>query len=169
MSKYSSFPIWLFFAIPFAVGGAAALCAGILHLYRAHESSSWPTVIGAVTSSRVKIIENEGPTYRPSVLYEYEVSGESYSSNRVFYGSFVGLGNPRKARRTVKKYPTGADVVVHYKPNDPKTSVLETGVHAENLFLPAFGTAFILAALFVLKVFPFIFSTPAEQEHDTDS
>jgi hypothetical protein len=63
----------------------------------------------------------------PMVVYEYEVNGIKYLSNRVRVQDASGptLGGALYANPLLKRYPKGATVTVYYNPQDPKESALE--------------------------------------------
>jgi hypothetical protein len=63
----------------------------------------------------------------PMVVYEYEVNGIKYISNRVRVQDASGptLGGALYANPLLKRYPKGATVIVFYNPHDPKESALE--------------------------------------------
>lgn len=63
----------------------------------------------------------------PLVVYEYEVNGIKYISNRVRVQDKSGptMGGALYANPLLKRYPKGATVTVYYNPQDPKESALE--------------------------------------------
>ncbi len=63
----------------------------------------------------------------PRVVYEYEVNGIKYISNRVRVQDASGptMGGALYANPLLKRYPKGANVTVHYNPQNPKESALE--------------------------------------------
>ncbi len=63
----------------------------------------------------------------PMVVYEYEVNGIKYISNRVRVQDASGptMGGALYANPLLKRYPKGAAVTVYYNPRDPKVSALE--------------------------------------------
>jgi hypothetical protein len=63
----------------------------------------------------------------PMVVYEYEVNGVKYISNRVRVQDQSGptMGGSLYANPLLKRYPVGAIVTVYYNPRDPKESALE--------------------------------------------
>ena len=93
---------------------------------RARASGAWPTVPGKVERSRVeKAATQYGTNYRLALAYRYQVGGRDYEGDRVEFG-------PRRVdsqdliERLAEKYPAGAQVTVHYDPDDPANAVLET-------------------------------------------
>ena len=63
----------------------------------------------------------------PMVVYEYEVDGIKYISNRVRIQDQSGpsMGGILYSVPLLKRYPKGAAVTVYYNPRDPKESALE--------------------------------------------
>jgi hypothetical protein len=63
----------------------------------------------------------------PMVVYEYEVNGIKYISNRVRVQDQGGptMGGALYENPLLKRYPKGATVTVYYNPQDPKESALE--------------------------------------------
>jgi len=63
----------------------------------------------------------------PMVVYEYQVNGIKYISNRVRAQDASGptLGSALYANPLLKRYPKGATVTVYYNLQNPKESVLE--------------------------------------------
>jgi hypothetical protein len=63
----------------------------------------------------------------PMIVYEYEVNGTKYISNRVRVQDASGptLGGALYANPLLTRYPKGATVTVYYNPQNPKESALE--------------------------------------------
>jgi hypothetical protein len=63
----------------------------------------------------------------PMVVYEYEVDGVKYFSNRLRVEDTSGptTGGGWYTKQLFKRYPKGAVVTVYYNPKDPKESALE--------------------------------------------
>ena len=63
----------------------------------------------------------------PMVVYEYNVNGTKYISNRVRVQDASGptMGGALYANPLLKRYPKGATVTVYYNPRNPKESALE--------------------------------------------
>ncbi len=63
----------------------------------------------------------------PLVVYEYEVNGIKYVSNRVRAQDQHGptLGGSLYSDQLLKRYPKGTTITVHYNPQNPKESALE--------------------------------------------
>jgi hypothetical protein len=64
--------------------------------------------------------------YEPRVQYAFTLAGRTFQSNQLSL-SDVWTAAPGPAEETVRRYPVGATVTVHYDPVDPTRSVLELG------------------------------------------
>lgn len=150
------------FPLPFLIIGACVLFFGFRSMGRAKASLEWPSVNGVVASSEIdKKRGDNGTTYSAEILYDYEVGGVTYSSNRVGYGDF-GSSDPSWARKVVNRYPQGKEVTVYYMPDKPEESTLEKGVHKKTYLLPAFGSVFFLAGLAMFVYLPKLIAKQAE-------
>jgi hypothetical protein len=99
-------------------------------------SSTWPTVEGMVTES--KIVQHTGRRNRttdiPKITYRYSVDGVDHVGTRLFFGSELSPSWTTGAKWTtdtkeyIARYPPRTVVRVHYDPDDAATSVLEAGV-----------------------------------------
>jgi|SRR5579862_6309232 hypothetical protein len=93
---------------------------------RARASRRWPTVPGTVLADEVE--RRQGPFlmfYKLMLRYRYEVGGNSYEGDRIQFGP-ARVTAKQLIEMLAEKYPPGAQVNVHYDPNDPSTAVLET-------------------------------------------
>ncbi len=63
----------------------------------------------------------------PLVVYEYEVNGVKFISNRVGVEEVGGptLGGSMYSAQLLKRYPKGTTVTVYYNPQNPKESALD--------------------------------------------
>jgi hypothetical protein len=134
------------FPLIFLLAGAGILFAGMRQVIHASASDGWPVAAGEVRSSSVEYdtAADGAGTYRAEVLYAYSVDGVDQLANRVAFGDF-GSSDPGRAQRIVNSYPAGAEVTVHYDPDDPARAVLEPGVHGSTWLLPGFGAIFFVA------------------------
>ena len=97
------------------------------------KTKKWIIVKGKMLSSNIDCInyigEDADRSYKAKVKYQYSVNGESYLSKKIFYGDYMRANLPYQAKKIVKKYGKDEIVTVYYNPNNPKKSVLETGVN----------------------------------------
>jgi Protein of unknown function (DUF3592) len=100
----------------------------------------WPVAKGRVLSSTVEEYRETAPAgnfgstrarmtlYRPAVVYEYEAGGHRHKGDRIAQSPGINRGVPVFAERTVKRYPPGSAVNVHFNPERPAEAVLEPRV-----------------------------------------
>jgi hypothetical protein len=90
-------------------------------------AQAWPSTMGTVLMSTVqsKRTGNSTSIY-PVVVYQYEVNGVSYQSQRIKAGEqFFNVRVMGQAQATAARYPVGAQVMVYYNPANPAESALE--------------------------------------------
>ncbi len=94
---------------------------------RARLSRTWPTVPGKVQSSEIdrRITGLPAVLWKLKLAYSYDVSGNWYQGDAVQFGP-KHVSSKELIFAQAEKYPAGAAVTVHYDPDDPATSVLET-------------------------------------------
>jgi hypothetical protein len=117
----------------------------------------WPSTPGKVVISNseareVKVIDGEresGHKFEArdfaDIVYEYSVSGQTLSNNRVSIGE--NRGNFQVAE-TIAKYPAGAIVMVHYNPLHPRQAALERDLPQGPWGCLGIGTAIAVAVVF---------------------
>lgn len=106
-----------------AIGGAL-LIAGFLTARTPGKSQHWPTTAGQILVSTIQYRRKSGGGHSlyPVVLYTYQVEGQSYQSQRIYFGTLLG-GSALTG--ISQKYPVGAQVPVYYNPENPAEAVLE--------------------------------------------
>ena len=110
-----------FFGVFFA-GGLIAAYKIADELPQALASPGWPTVEGAVTTSKVR---RRSGSRKLRLRYQYDVNGQTYESHKIAFMGRVFSGTASERR---KRYPTGTQVTVYYNPDKPSVAVLEPGV-----------------------------------------
>lgn len=91
--------------------------------------SQWPSTMGNVIMSTIdRRSTSEGYTDYPVVRYSYQVGGQAFQSMKLAPGPEVGGTG---ARKVVEKYPSGAQVMVFYNPQNPSDAVLERKAPAQ--------------------------------------
>jgi hypothetical protein len=126
----------LFFAAIFLVVGPLLLVNLGLQAIQAVHSSSWPSVDGVVTESRVdQATDIHGDkTDIPRITYRYSVDGVEHVGTRLFFGSqypeswTAGAKWTAHTQEYIARYPPGLALRVHYDPDHAATSVVEAGV-----------------------------------------
>lgn len=92
---------------------------------------SWPSTMGTVMTSyleRRRSSNNSGSVNYPVVQYSYQVGGQLYQGSKIAPGMEVGGTG---ADKVVDRYPTGAQVMVFYNPQNYSDAVLETKAPAQ--------------------------------------
>jgi hypothetical protein len=121
-------------------------------LDNAKASAEWPTVQGTVMHSDVVRERGTGDNrgkyhYEADVMFEFELDGQTYSSNNVSFGEYAS-SQASHAREIVRRYPEGSRVTVYYNPEDPDTAVLEPGVSWSSYILLGMGILFCAIGFF---------------------
>lgn len=126
------------------------------------ESQNWQETKCLVINSRVHTIRGDDTnSYRPDILYQYEVNGTAYRSNRYnFYNNSVG-GSYSGAQQVSQSYPVNSVVRCFYNADEPQEAVLQNYISSENVFW-VLGFLFLLAGLFMgLRFLRNVFFLPA--------
>jgi hypothetical protein len=108
-----------------------AVFLGVIYFMRKKMAvvSQWPSTMGTVMMSRVETRSSgDGYTDYPVVQYSYQVGGQAYQNMKLAPGPEVGGSGTRKV---VAKYPSGAQVMVFYNPQNPSEAVLERNAPAQ--------------------------------------
>ena len=134
----------------FLMIGLGMLILGVSKIMTAKDSETWPSKEGTVLESKISInSSDDGTTYGADVTYEYKVNEKTYEGDKVTV-SEVSTGSRGRARNIVNRYPVGNKVTVFYDPDDPETSVLETGMTGGSWLFPGIGVVFFLIPLTIL-------------------
>lgn len=107
--------------------GSCMILAGLVMVFLAHRSASWPPTIGVVIKSHVNHLGGDGNSWKPVVEYEFEIDGEKFKGNRLrlFTGTcFI----PQLAQKQITAYAEGQSVKVYFNPRNPNHSVLLPGI-----------------------------------------
>jgi hypothetical protein len=137
--------------------GLIVLALVIASLRDAAAMKRWPIAKGRVLSSKVEeykeIIKGQSTSrggrmtlYRPAVVYEYEVDGNRYESNRITQSPGLNRGVPDFAAEVVHRYPAGNSVDVRYNPRHVAESVLEPRVPKSWIFALLIAVALLALA-----------------------
>jgi hypothetical protein len=142
------------------LGLIAALMGGAILVWcwntssRIKASATWPATDGEVVRSAVALDSSRirgggyNVTYRADIHYRYVVNGKSYESSTFTFGVPHSFANRAEADAEVARLAVGRHVEVHYDPEDPATSCLETGVVPDTIRLLAWmAGAFTLAGI----------------------
>jgi hypothetical protein len=134
-----------FYLIFGLIWGALTLVVDAVVL-RALIGQSWsmgfPSVPGRVLASEIESdSDGEGTTYVAKIRYQYTVDGKTYESDRVRFGQMASSDHDAAAD-AVEAHPVDGPCTVYYNPRNPATSVLQTGVSGQDLFVALFLVPF---------------------------
>jgi hypothetical protein len=127
---------WLRFVVPFITAliaggfGLALVGTADVNQFRARRSRGWAVTDAVILRSTLKrhvLAGSERASqvyYEPEIHYQYQVAGRIYQGKRIFFGS--AQIDPEAALSVLSKYPPGTSAVIHFNPNKPSQSVLET-------------------------------------------
>jgi hypothetical protein len=119
-----------FFGMAMAVliGLAFAGGGGYMWMEQGERIDTFEPTEATILSSEVGVNEgdaDDGPTYYPSITYEYTVDGQTYEGTNVLPGpGRTSKGNRGWAETIVENHPEGETATVYYDPDDPSTSFL---------------------------------------------
>ena len=147
---------WFVYAMLLAPLGLILVAAAYKTL-QVRAISDWPSTPGKVVASNselreIKVLDDScenGHRFEPrnfaNIAYEYSVSGQTLSNNRVSIGE--DRGNFQVAE-TIARYPVGAVVTVYYNPLHPRDAVLERDLPHGLWGCLGIATAITLAIVF---------------------
>jgi hypothetical protein len=120
--------------------GALFLFLALRGRQKAKTSQGWPTTQGQVLSVDIQehssYDEDDHPSsasYEPVVQYQYMVNGRQYSSKKIAFGA--NSFDRGTAQKKAGQYAAGMTVTVHYNPNKPEESVIETSAGGSTVFM----------------------------------
>lgn len=124
--------------------GVVLLVAGFLMARTPGKSTGWSTTTGQILASTINYRRRSGGGHAPYplVMYVYQVEGQQYQSQRIYFGGAVG-GSAMTG--IIKKYPVGTQVPVYYNPQNPADAVLERSIPMAK-FLGLIGVILIATA-----------------------
>ncbi len=142
--------------------GALCLLIGLGSLgfgwvsYQADQAAKqWPVVEGQITEASVRESTSrdsggyEKHHFTPEVVYEFQVEGESYTSNRLTPSFQTSYSDATEAQAVLATYPKGLRVEVHYDPQDPNQAALDVEGGSPAAWLAGIlGACFALGGLF---------------------
>lgn len=148
--------------------GAFALYVGIEDIVRAAGTPRWPAVDGSIIRSTVATPSQESSSgstkYRADVVYEYVVDGVGLTGNRITMADFQ-TNDHSIIQGILDRYPVGRVVAVHYRPDDPRESVLEPGLRALSFLIAGIGIPTFAIGVGLVLFSPKLFGSRAEAVH----
>ena len=132
-----------------ALVGGGLLFIGIRSKRAAQASRAWSSTQGTVDSSQVIASGSQrSKWYKAQVTYTFKVNGQSYTSDKVFFGDARSSSMP-KEQRVADRYKAGAPVEVFYNPQQPQEAVLERRTGGTTVVYLILGSVLLLLAVFV--------------------
>ncbi|MBI5845358.1 MAG: DUF3592 domain-containing protein [Deltaproteobacteria bacterium] len=157
-------------AVMFLAGGIVLAWMGASHVKEAKRSLSWPIAKGVVKESKMltKRHSKGRMGYCASVVYGYSVDGAALTGDRLGFDR-DWKNNPQKPLETLKKYPPGAEIKVHYDPDQPGQSVLEPGATTGSWLFFIIGFAFLVSGAIDYWLIPWLVGVLAAKRLNTDA
>ena len=129
---------------------------GKSYIQQVSAASSFVPVNAKVVNSRVRTVNHGwGPnggsisySYIPAITYTYEVSGQTFQSDRYAY-TYDGF-DYAGAAKLVKRYPQGTSTVIYYDPSDPREAVFYRRRPGFITLAVGIGISFIVSVGFVV-------------------
>lgn len=93
-------------------------------------SQGWQSVTGKVLTNCVReVTSNDEGTinvnFYPEVVYQYNVSGQDYSSKRLSFGAVTPQKSKEAVQKVLEQYPVGSTLLVYYDSQNPAEAVIE--------------------------------------------
>lgn len=115
-------------------------------------SHGWPTVEGRVTRADYSETRSrKGTSYGATMVYEYQVGGQSYRNDRIGF-AYVSVDDP--VRQLVKSHPAGSVIRVYHNPRNPADSLLLPGAPLYVWFCPIEVVLFIALCIQLFRKQP---------------
>jgi len=129
-----------------AVGGSLSVFLLVLPATRLLSATSWVERPATIKASTVRSWStDDGTSYGADVLYEYEIDGRSWVSNRRSFFP-MSSGGYEGSKAIVDRYPEGVSTICFVDSNDPTRSVLDRSFRVEYL-IGLFPLVFLLAGV----------------------
>lgn len=119
--------------VTFFIFGVSTIIFGIRNRKKAEASQAWPAAPGVITQGWIeesRDTDEDGYTtysYKPRWKYEYQVSEQTYASDRIGFGGQKTYSNRRQAEQELVRFPVNSQVRAYFNPADPSESTLIRG------------------------------------------
>ena len=124
--------------------GLAMLAWCIRCIIRGRQSCLWPTTSGKILKCRMESDgDEEMPSMKVRVRYEYEVGGQRFEGTRVAYG-YCGGTVQEEHQMLYDELRRISQIRVHYQPGRPGRSVLVPGFHRLTFTVLAYAIILVL-------------------------
>lgn len=131
------------FPCAFILIGVIAIGSVFWNILQGIKCERWPTTEGVIKTATI----SHGRKHELArISYDYKVAGIPYAGTRLAFGEDMEQG-----QRILDHYSVGQKVSVHYFPNKPQESVLETGIHGKTWEGLGMGTIFVLVGWMILQ------------------
>ncbi len=123
-------------------------------LWLGWRSTNWTEVEGSVLESRLvemRLVRSTNFAYRPEVIYEFSVNGETQRGTRVDAAGSSTFDRAFVEEELRTRYAPGAKVTVFVDPRDATRSVLVRGVQPKAAIFASVGAAFLAVAAWQLR------------------
>ena len=113
-------------ALLLLVGGGTMGLMQLRAVRSHHQTTGTVTATGMDTAEGGAAVRTSGETtfYRPTVSYTYTVDGESYTAEKIMFGTEVSTNGEDRAQRVRSQFETGESVTVYYDPASPGEAFL---------------------------------------------
>ena len=112
-------------------------------------SSGWEIIEGEiVASSVIDVSDTTGERYLPSVRYQYQIDGQTYTGDQIDLRGTIYMGNEEVAAERIRPYQVGDSVTLYANPANPAQSVLDRQVQPGAWWLVGAGAGLLLLSLF---------------------
>jgi hypothetical protein len=113
------------------------IVVGLFDYRKTRELRRQPIATGVVIKS--EIYETHDRKFGTHLLYRFEVNGRVYVSNKFFHGQHHLSYGRKGAEKKIAPFPVGKTVQVHYNPENPEQSIVETASLVKYYFWSALG------------------------------
>lgn len=144
----SSKNILQYIAIFIALIGLTFFAIGGFALWEEISSTGWPTVTGTVVQSEIKRWPKRKSSYdyRAQFLYQYQVSAQSYTSERINTAR-NRYKSQMAGQEALAAYPVGKNVTVYYHPKHPERALLQPGLRFGTLLKTCLGLFLLMGGV----------------------
>ncbi len=84
--------------------------------------------------------------WKPFVVYEYEVDGQTYTNHKISTGLGITI-SPKRAQKVADKYFINSYIKVSYNPSNPEQSIINTKPPISSLVMLVFSPFIIIIGL----------------------
>jgi hypothetical protein len=149
----SPFRRWIAGIFLLVLGAVGTYVMVVLPITNAVAGRSWVRTPCRVIDSTVRRHRGKiGPTYSVDIIYEYDMDGSNYRSDRWdFFPSIPGIGHD-SATAVAHLHPPGRMLECYVNPRDPSQAVLDRRIRSglPRILLPLAFLAAGFAALYAL-------------------